>query len=550
MGNDATLTSMLEFCGSRLLGAIERSDDGVDHMAITVKCSCGRSILIRAVSATGRAVCPVCGSSLLVNPPGPKPHDAAPRTGRKIDPPALPRSPVVTPPPLPVGAGRTTTNTNTANARGKPSTDPWGRIPLRVFFGVLGLALIGFLAVWIAVASRVSGPLRDVPAPPEEAVAKANRPREEDRSADHEAARLPEQARKTTTPGAMVPESRGLTTREVVEKTGASVALVKGNHGSGSGFLAGTGLVVTNAHVIQNETLQSLEIYFPSAKDGARGPYRASLGYENSRRDLAILKVPASLPSLSVSSDYHFKGGEEITIIGNPGVKFIGTVIPNAVSRGVFSAEITWKGLRYYQLGASVNHGNSGGPVLDSTGKVIGIVTLKAQEEAIGFCIPAEDLVTALANLRVASPEEIRAAGRKHDAAAVFCLLRETAGIYCRALEAHVSRMDTSVLQGRSPNEGLQEVALLISRALRQRELESIGDLGTQLSELVRDQDLPAETRTSLRELWTTYADMKSYVENPRGTYQSFRARTIELKDRFNHVVKDLELSFGIESDD
>ena len=98
--------------------------------------------------------------------------------------------------------------------------------------------------------------------------------------------------------------------------------------------------------------------------------------------------------------------------------------------------------------------------MLDSMGKVIGIVTLKAQEEAIGFCIPAEDLVTALANLRVASPEEIRAAGRKHDAAAVFCLLRETAGIYCRALEAYVSRMDTSVLQGRSPNEGLQEVAL------------------------------------------------------------------------------------------
>ena len=50
MGNDATLTSMLEFCGSRLLGAIERSDDGVDHMAITVKCSCGRSILIKSKS--------------------------------------------------------------------------------------------------------------------------------------------------------------------------------------------------------------------------------------------------------------------------------------------------------------------------------------------------------------------------------------------------------------------------------------------------------------------------------------------------------------------
>ena len=188
--------------------------------------------------------------------------------------------------------------------------------------------------------------------------------------------------------------------------------------------------------------------------------------------------------------------------------------------------------------------------MLDSTGKVIGIVTLKAQEEAIGFCIPAEDLVTALANLRVASPDEIRVAGKKHDSAAVFCLLREIAGIYCQVLEAYVSRMDASVLQGRSPNEGLQEAALLISQALRQKELEFTGDLNGQLSELVRDQDLPADTRSSLRELWTTYADMKSYVENPRGTYQSFRARAIDLKDRYHHLVKDLELSFGIDPDD
>jgi len=86
--------------------------------------------------------------------------------------------------------------------------------------------------------------------------------------------------------------------------------------------------------------------------------------------------------------------------------------------------------------------------------------------------------------------------------------------------------------------------------ALSQKEPKLTGELSAQLSEQVQDQDLPAETRRGLRELWTIYSDMKSYVDEPRGTYQSFRAKAIDLKDRFNHVVKDLELSLGIESED
>jgi hypothetical protein len=72
-------------------------------------------------------------------------------------------------------------------------------------------------------------------------------------------------------------QPRTLTTKEVVEKTEASVALVKGNHGCGSGFLVGPGLVATNSHVVRREALQNLEVYFPSAAEKSRGPSGASL---------------------------------------------------------------------------------------------------------------------------------------------------------------------------------------------------------------------------------------------------------------------------------
>ncbi len=536
-------------------------------MAITVKCSCGRSVLIRAISAQGCAICPVCGISLVVKPPVPELKNPVKNTGEKSHPPRLQEASKATPPPLPLPAAGPTSAVGHTKSR-KALAVSWDRVPLPFIFVGLGLTMLGILAFSMSISNRASRRGQQVSARSVEAAPTLSEQGEIGRSADQETASGLEEASKATAPGPQETvtamreaantrkpaadelESRTLTTREVVERSGASVALVKGNHGSGSGFIAAAGLVATNAHVIQNEVMSNIEVCFPSAKEPSRGPYRATLSYENARRDLAILKVTTSLPSLSVSNDYHFRSGEEITIIGNPGVRFLGTVIPNAVSRGIFSAEVTWKGLRFYQLGASVNHGNSGGPVFDSAGKVIGIVTLKGEEEAMGFCVPAEDLVTALASVRVASPEEVAADGKKHDTVAVFLLLREVAGIYSEALEAYVSRMDSSVMAGKSPNEGLEEVAVLITRALRQKEMESTGNLGAELSDLVRDRSLPTETRSGLRELWTTYSDMKSYVQNPRGTYQSFRAKTIELKDRYHHLVKDLELSFGIEPGD
>ena len=62
-------------------------------------------------------------------------------------------------------------------------------------------------------------------------------------------------------------------------------------------------------------------------------------------------------------------------------------------------------GQQFYQLGIAVNPGNSGGPVFDSTGQVIGVVTLRIPgKEELSFCIPVEELRAGMTRLKSQAP--------------------------------------------------------------------------------------------------------------------------------------------------
>ncbi len=99
---------------------------------------------------------------------------------------------------------------------------------------------------------------------------------------------------------------------------------------------------------------------------------------------------------MRVASEYTFRKGEDVTVIGNPGAGGE-LILENAISRGLMSTKTSLEGQRYYQLGIAVNPGNSGGPVFNSSGDVIGVVTRKsAEQEALAFCIPVEDLNLAI----------------------------------------------------------------------------------------------------------------------------------------------------------
>ena len=172
--------------------------------------------------------------------------------------------------------------------------------------------------------------------------------------------------------------------------------MITGDGSVGTGFLVRPGIIATNAHVIATEFLSSVRVRFPSAEKGQQGPVLAELLYEDTRRDLAFLRVKSSLPPLRLAKAYRFRKGEDVTVIGNPGAGDE-LILENAISRGLMSTKTSFEGQHYYQLTIAVNPGNSGGPVFNSTGSVIGVVTRKSvEQESLAFCIPIEELNLAL----------------------------------------------------------------------------------------------------------------------------------------------------------
>ena len=189
---------------------------------------------------------------------------------------------------------------------------------------------------------------------------------------------------------------RPLSSAEIAEESEPSIAMITGDGSVGTGFLVRPGVIATNAHVIDGEFITNLRVRFPSASKAQRGPITAELLYEDERRDLAFLRVKSSLPVLRVATSYTFRKGEDVTAIGNPGAGGE-LILENAISRGLMSTKTSLEGQRYYQLGIAVNPGNSGGPVFNSRGAVIGVVTRKsAEQESLAFCIPVEELNLAI----------------------------------------------------------------------------------------------------------------------------------------------------------
>ena len=128
------------------------------------------------------------------------------------------------------------------------------------------------------------------------------------------------------------------------------MALIKGKVSSGTGFLVRRGLVATNAHVIEGEFLSNLEVRFPSAPAPAQGPLPPTLVFLDPKRDLAFLSLPSDLPPVQLVPSYEFVRGEDITVIGNPGLGDE-IVLENAISKGVMSSKTVLDGQNYLQLG-------------------------------------------------------------------------------------------------------------------------------------------------------------------------------------------------------
>ena len=163
-----------------------------------------------------------------------------------------------------------------------------------------------------------------------------------------------------------------------------SVFTVKTSTALGSGFAIDNTHIITNAHVVQNEkavlvlTYQEERLY-------------AEVEKSDQQQDLAVLRLKdATVPPLESASLNTVQNGDDIFTVGAP------KSMAYTLTKGIVSnRERTMHGMTFIQIDAAVNEGNSGGPLLNAQGQVIGVNTLKIiDSEGIALAIPIDRVIT------------------------------------------------------------------------------------------------------------------------------------------------------------
>ena len=211
--------------------------------------------------------------------------------------------------------------------------------------------------------------------------------------------------------GASSPQSKERTVAQIVKESSDAVVQVVVSDSSGqdlglgSGFIVSQdGRIVTNYHVINGAHSAIVKL-----TNGAFFPVDGVLAADKDR-DLALLKVSGkNLPFLTLAYTPP-QIGEHVVAIGSP----LG--LDNTVSDGIVSAVREERpGKSWIQTTAPVSHGNSGGPLLNSAGKVIGVITLGVNPQVgqnLNFAVPSDAVKALLASAANPTPfESLGAAG-------------------------------------------------------------------------------------------------------------------------------------------
>lgn len=189
-----------------------------------------------------------------------------------------------------------------------------------------------------------------------------------------------------------------LTAQEVYAKVNPATVLVVAQTGESASIGTGVimtedGYVITNAHVISGG--ESCWVMLAGGWD-----YDAELVGFDADQDIAVLKLvdAEGLPTVEFGDSELAEVGDQVYAIGNPlGVELRGTMTEGIISAINRNVELEGRTLNVLQTTAALNNGNSGGPLINRYGQVIGINTLKmsgtgapdeATVEGLGFALP------------------------------------------------------------------------------------------------------------------------------------------------------------------
>ena len=218
--------------------------------------------------------------------------------------------------------------------------------------------------------------------------------------------------------------SDALTIPEIVDKVSPSVVgiscVLPNGMATGSGIIMSEdGYILTNAHVV--EEAQEISVVLPSnysnsdeTSDSGNSTnsdssednltYTAELVGADNQTDIAVLKIKAdglTAAEFGTSSDLQI--GEAAIVIGNP----VSLSLANSVTAGIISATdrtltIEDRTINYIQTDAAINGGNSGGPLINAYGQVIGIASARVDAsvaDSLCFAIPIDDALPIVDDL-------------------------------------------------------------------------------------------------------------------------------------------------------
>ena len=207
--------------------------------------------------------------------------------------------------------------------------------------------------------------------------------------------------------------SDALSIPEIVEKNTPSVVGIQCV--ASNGVFMGTGIImsedgyiITNAHVVENARSVSVKLPSSYADDSENAEdaltFDAKIIGTDSQSDIAVLKInKTGLTKAEFGKSSDVKVGELAIVIGNP----LSMELANSVTAGIISSlnrtiTIEDRTMNYMQTDASINSGNSGGPLINAYGQVIGIASAavtKSYGEGIGFAIPIDEAIPIIEDL-------------------------------------------------------------------------------------------------------------------------------------------------------
>jgi S1-C subfamily serine protease len=208
------------------------------------------------------------------------------------------------------------------------------------------------------------------------------------------------------------PAGGSLTTSQIAAAVDPAVVDIVTNLGEGTGIIAtSNGEIITNNHVIEGAS--SIKVSVEN-----RGSYSATVVGTDAVADVAVLQLAGltGLPTVKFANSNHLSVGSSVVAIGNAGGQgFPSTVTAGAVTalgrtiQASDSTGATEKLTGMIQMDALIEPGNSGGPLVDSSGEVVGMDTAAASADGatpIGFALPINRV------LQIASDIEHGKAGK------------------------------------------------------------------------------------------------------------------------------------------